>query len=107
MENKEYLQGIRDELEQIYKGEATSEEKESKSFYDYICDDVLDYDFTLNSQKELTGVRLWVTIGGPNVWIDTNDNEIKLAWGTDRESLWLPSEIAQELTDCMREMLEL
>ena len=62
MENKKYLQGIRDELEQIYKGEATSEEKESKSFYDYICDDVLDYDFTLNSQKELTGVRLWVIL---------------------------------------------
>lgn len=105
MENKKYLQGIRESLEALYNGETLTEEGEQKSFYDYICDDVLDYDFTLNSQKELTGVRLYVTLGGPNVWIDTNDNEIKLAWGTDKETLWLPSEIAEELNDCMREIL--
>jgi len=106
MENKKYLQSIREELEAIYKGETLTEEGEQKSFYDYISEDVLDYDFTLNSQKELTGCRLWVTLGGPNVWIDTNDNEIKLAWGTDRESDWLPSEIAEEINDIMREFLQ-
>ena len=107
MENKDYLLGIRKELEQIYNGEATTEDGEEKTFFDYLCDDVLDYDYTVNSQKEITGCRLWVTIGGPNVWIDTNDNEIKLAWGCDRDNLWLPSEIADEITEALRESVVL
>lgn len=97
MENKKYLQGIREELEAIYNGEAKNEEGEAKSFYDFICEDVLDYEITLNSSMEYKSCKLWVTLGGPNVYIDTAEQEIKLAWGCDRESLWLPSGICKEI----------
>lgn len=101
-ENKKYLEGIREELEAIYNGEATNEEGEAASFYDYISD-CLDVEYIINSRKEYKSCKIWVTLGGPNVWIDTDTQEIKLAWGTDRESLWLPSEICEEIDSVMEE----
>lgn len=101
-ENKKYLEGIRAELEAIYNGEATNEEGETASFYDYISD-CLDFEYVINSNKEYKSCKIWVTLGGPNVWIDTDTHEIKLACGTDRESIWLPSEICEEIDEVMSE----
>lgn len=103
MENRKYVEGIRKELEAIYNGEVLNDEGEQASFYDYV-NDVLDYEMTINSLNEYKSCKLFVTLGGPNVWIDTADQEIKLAWGSERESIWLPSEICEEL-DCIMEEL--
>ena len=100
-ENRKYLEGIREEIENYYNG--FEEDGEERSMVDYLSD-VLDYEITLNSSMEYRSCKVWVTIGGPNVWIDTAENEIKLAWGAERDSIWLPSEICEEI-DCYFEEL--
>lgn len=94
-ENKEYLERVREEIREYYNG-FENEEGEQISLYDYFAD-VLDYEYIINSSFEYVSCKVWITLGGPNVWIDTREKEIKLAWGTDRESLYLDYEICDEI----------
>ena len=100
-ENRKYLEGIREEIENYYNG--FEEDGEERSMVDYLSD-VLDYEITLNSMMEYSSCKVWITLGGPNVWIDTAEREIKLAWGGERDSIWLPYEICEEI-DCYFEEL--
>ena len=99
----EMLENIRKEVRSIYEGDATNEDGEAVNFYDYF-NDVLDYEYTINCRREYVGVKVWVTLGGPNIWIDTRDGSICGAWGTERESVWLPSEIAAEIDSIFEEL---
>lgn len=101
-ENKKYLLGIREELEKYYNG-FEDEDGNDVSMFDYL-QDVLDYEILINSSLEYKACKVWITLGGPNVWIDTDCNEIRLAWGADRESLWLPSEICEEIDNYFEEL---
>jgi len=103
-ENRAHLENIREELEAIYNGTAESnEDGEPMNFYDWINAEVLDYEYTVSASGYILGYRFFVTLG-PNIWIDTRNNEIALAWGSERDSLWLPGEIAEEINVCMEEV---
>ena len=109
-ELKTMCKDIREELSRLYKADFTEaeieelqENGEPTSLYDYF-NDVLDYEYTINSDKSYKGVRVWVTLGGPNICIDTNYNEIRGFWGSDRESAWLPSEIAEEIDSIFEDL---
>ena len=97
-ELQNYVESIRKELTAIYNGERTNDDGEQMTVYDYFYD-ALDVEYTYASTGELLGVRVYVTLGGPNVWVDTRAGEISGAWGTDRAAAWLPSEIASEIVD--------
>lgn len=107
-ELKEYCDRIREELNAIYEG--TTEEKnddgEQITLYDYFSD-VLDYEYTIGSNGDFLGVRVYVTLGGPNVWIDTRNGVVAGAWGCDREEVWLPAEICEEIDNVFREYYEM
>lgn len=100
----EYVKRIRDELEAVYNGTTneTNEDGEPVTMWDYFADP-LDYEFTANSSGEYIGVRVYVTLGGPNIWVDTRCSEIAGAWGSDRADIWLPSEIAEEIDEIFAE----
>ena len=102
----DYCNSIFDELNAIYEGRATNDDGEQATFYDYF-EDPLDFEYTISSRGEYLGVRVYVTLGGPNVWIDTRRGEIGGAWGTDRADRWLPSEIADQIDDIFREYYEM
>jgi hypothetical protein len=111
-ELKKYVDGIRDELKALYELDITDEEREEReengepcSLYDYF-NDVLDIEYTIDSRGEYLGARVYVTLGGPNVWIDTREGYVKGAWGTDRAESWIPSEINDEINDIFREYYE-
>ena len=97
-ELQNYLENIYTELNAIYEGRATNDDGEQATFYDYF-EDPLDYEYTIASNGEYLGVRVYVTLGGPNVWIDTRRGEIGVAWETDREDRWLPREIRDEIDE--------
>ena len=63
-----------------------------KSLYDYLTD-ILDFSITIDSQMTYQSCKVWVTLGGPNIWIDTADREVKLAWGMERESVFIDGDI--------------
>lgn len=104
LDTRNYVEGIREELEAIYNG-TTEEERygEQMNIYDYV-NECLDFNITLNSDMTYSSCKLYITLGGPNVWIDTADHEIKLAWGNERDSIWLPSEICEEIDSIMEEL---
>lgn len=118
-ENREYCKRVADELEayaagRMWRDAETGEEKEMDfdaangddeqlSVSDYLAD-VLDYEITINSQMEYKSAKIWVTLGGPNVWIDTAERAVKLAWGTDRAEYALDWDTCDEIDEYMQEL---
>lgn len=96
MTNKQYVENIRKELEKIYDGKALNEDGEQATFYDYF-EDALDIEYTINANRTYKAVTVWITLGGPNVCINTRDHEIQLFWAGERETAWIPSEICDEI----------
>ena len=101
-ENRQYCKNIVDELTTIYNGEMTTEDGETMTLYDHMSD-ILDFEYTIDSRKEYKSVKVWVTLGGPNVWIDTGDSYVRLAWGSDREEYPLPYAVAEEIDSIFEE----
>lgn len=118
-ENREYCKRIAEELEAYVAGrmwrdaetgeekeldfEAANNDDEQLSVSDYLAD-VLDYEITIDSRLEYKSAKIWVTLGGPNVWIDTADKAVKLAWGTDRAEYALDWDTCDEIDEYMQEL---
>lgn len=58
---------------------------EAVDVYDYFSD-CLDIEFRCGSDKEFRSVRIMVTCGGPNIYIDTATKQVELYWWGDRAS---------------------
>lgn len=101
-ENRDYLLRVREEIENYYNG-FENEDGEEVGLYDYLSD-VLDFEITINSSMEYRSCKVWITLGGPNVWIDTAEREIKLAWGGERDSIYLDSDICDEIDAYFEEL---
>lgn len=95
-ENREYCKRVAEELEAIYRGEVQTEDGETMTLYDYFAD-VLDFEYTIDRRKEYRSVKVWVALGGPNVWIDTRTASVNLAWGSDREEFALDYDVRDEI----------
>jgi len=66
-------------------------------------DDVLDCEYTVNNRKEYKSVKVWVTLGGPNVWIDTNTKTVELRWGCDSAFYGIPYDICNYIDEIFQE----
>lgn len=97
-ELQKYVDGIRDDLKAIYNGTTTeqNDDGEPATMYDW-SNDALDYEFTISSTGDVLGVRVYVTLGGPNVWVDTRNGVVGGAWGTDRAEAGLPDAVTEEI----------
>jgi len=47
--------------------------------WDYIKD-VLDIEYTINSDRTFKGARVLIAFGGPNIWINTLTEEVEGYW---------------------------
>jgi desulfoferrodoxin-like iron-binding protein len=129
-ENLKHLESIRNSLEDYYNGVVyrcehcgadvemleneggdlycpmcgeVNDYPEGLSLYDYF-DDVLDINYTLNSNKELISVRLLLAWGGPNIYLDTLRNELTLHWWGDYERLDVDRDICDAVTAVFNEL---
>jgi hypothetical protein len=100
--NLEYCQMICGDLEAAYNGVLQNEEGETITLYDYFSD-VLDFEYTISSSKEYKSVKVWITLGGPNVWIDTSDSYVRLAWGSNRGEWPLAYEVCEAIDSIFEE----
>ena len=105
LENREYCKRIAKEIEECAAGKMVDDDGNQISLYDYLFD-VLDYEFTIDSRKEYVSSKIWVTLGGPNIWIDTAERAVKLAWGSDREEYPLDWDVCNEIDGIMQEIYE-
>lgn len=104
-ENREYCKRVAEEIEEYATGNMTDDNGDGLGLYDYL-NDVLDFEFTVDSRKEYKSAKIWVTLGGPNVWIDTAERAVRLAWGSDREEYPLDWDVCDKIDEIMQEIYE-
>lgn len=98
-ENFDYCKRISEELEQYINGEITDEETgEELSLYDYFSD-VLDFEFIINRDLSYSAVKIYVTLGGPTVWIDTYRGSVELRWANEESRYFLTSDVIDAVND--------
>ena len=104
-ECREYAKRIAEEIEVYYNGTA-NEDGEDVNLYDYFAD-VLDYEAILTSQKTVKSVRIYVTLGGPTCWIDTEDHAVICHWGANQAEYPIDWDLCDELEDIVAECMGL
>lgn len=104
-ENREYCKRIAKEIEEYAAGKMVDDAGNELGLYDYLAN-ALDYEFTVGSRKEYKSAKIWVTLGGPNMWIDTAERAVKLAWATDREEYPLTYDVCDEIDEIMQEIYD-
>ena len=107
-ECREYAQRVAEEIEAIYNGttEEENDDGEKMSLYDYVAD-VLDFSAIVSSQKTIQSVRLYVTLGGPTCYVDTELHAVVCAWGGDREEYALDWDVCEEFESIIAECMEM
>jgi hypothetical protein len=89
-----YLDGVKTDIENC------------DDLYEYF-DDVLDVEYAADSRKRYLGAKIYITLGGPNIWIDTRKKCICGAWGCNDAELPLASDVAYEIDDIFEAYYEL
>jgi len=78
------------------------EDLEDYTLYEYF-NDVLDVEYTVTFNKEYKGVRLMVTCGGPNIYVDTRRGTVDLYWWTEEAHIDLDKEVIEAIDDIYSE----
>lgn len=71
------------------------EEGDLRSYFD----DYLDVDYIVNSSKEYQSARIWVTVGGPGIYIDTEKGSVELTWGGTKASAYFSYNVRDAIDD--------
>lgn len=75
--------------------------------FDQVCEyleDILDYDVRRNSDGSYDSCRVWITMGGPGVFIDTSDGYLKGRWGSTRIDIPLSCDVCNLIDDYIEEL---
>ena len=107
-ECREYAQRVAAEIEAIYNGttEEENDDGERMSLYDYVAD-ALDFSAIVSSQKTIQSIRLYVTLGGPTCYVDTELHAVVCVWGGDREEYLLDWDACDEIENIIAEYMEM
>lgn len=123
-ENRQYCKRITDEIEAYDTGSvwkclgcgetveapaedpetcpSCGEEMEQLGLYDWLAD-ALDVEYTVDNNLDYKAAKIYVTLGGPTVWVDTADRAVKLAWGTDRGEYPLDGDTSAHLDEVLED----
>ena len=81
--------------------EETEENTLEKYFEDY-----LDLSYIINSSKEYESVRVWVALGGPNVYVDTDKGAVVLNWDSTHKEHYIRFDTRDAIDEYFREIYE-
>lgn len=100
---KSHVLSIIDTLNNGFEGYGTENEYGDYQDAFYYLQDVLDFNWVLNSDKTLKGARMLVAFGGPNIWIDTVKGTVEGSWWGDSytDSYDTNSEFARDLDEAL------
>ena len=82
--------------------EILEDDVEPASLFDYF-NDMLDIDYVVDREKHFKGVRIMVTCGGPNIFIDSYRGIVELFWWTEHASAEIPADLCDEINDIFRD----
>lgn len=92
--NRKYLEAVAQELKEAYN---------NGNMIDYINDNVLDHMYIVNSLRQVIGVKLFITLGGSTVWLDTENCTLNISWACESDTIGIYSDICDELNDIFGE----
>lgn len=94
-----YKAYVRGEDEDFY------EENGLENLWDYITD-AYDLVYTKSLQGDFRGCRLVIAFGGPNIYIDTQENRLEGYWaGTKFYKEFDSREVCNEIDDIVKELV--
>ncbi len=82
-----HAEAIADKLDTMYVGELR----------EYFREHELDVEYTvtfMGSDLIVVGAQIWITIGGPTVWVDTREGTVHANHGDDKGTAWLKTTTA-------------
>lgn len=82
-----------------------TDEMEYRGLYDFI-EDALDVEITRGLSGDYRGAKLYMTVGGPTIWVDTKTGFVEGRWGGDSCSKWVDSDAIDELNEAIEELIE-
>lgn len=82
--------------------EEKKEQLESETLESYF-DDALDISYIVNGRKEYESVRVWVTVGGPSVYVDTDKGAVVLNWGGTHSEYYLSGNVRDRIDQIFEE----
>ena len=65
----------------------------------FMMDEVLEIRFIVDSHAEYCGALIYVTLGGPTIWVDTRAHAVKGTWGTESAEWGITSRAVDALDD--------
>lgn len=80
-------------------------ESEPLTLYDYF-NDFLDVEYIIDSSGNYIGSKIYITLGGPTVWIDTRTAEVRLRWASESASYPIDFDIRDEIDSIFEEFYE-
>lgn len=99
---QEYAVRIREELLSYCNGEEINKDVEQSSLHDYLAKNTLNMEAIIASNGAFKACRVYITLGGPACWIDTEERAVKCVWGADSGSAWI-GDVADEVEDIIAE----
>lgn len=94
------MQGIHHDLKLAFEGELKNEDGEPVDLWEYLADG-LARDYRVGPDKTPSACRVFLSLGGPNIWVDTETDSIHGAWGSDREEIYIDSELSDAILESM------
>lgn len=95
-EKRKYLLGVNEDLE-LYMEGIEDEDGETKGIFDYLNEHALDFEITIDSRCTYHSCKVYLTLGGPTVWIDTADMSLNISWGTEKDKILIDNVISDEI----------
>ena len=87
-------------------GEAISEgDIEIADIGDYF-DDFYDVDYVVGSDKKFKACRVLVAFGGPNIYIDTWEQQVQLEWWGKHAEAYIPDDLCEQIDDFFKAIYE-
>lgn len=80
-------------------------EMEYRGLYDFI-NDALDIEVIQGLSGDYRGAKLYMTVGGPTIWVDTQTGFVEGRWATDSCSKWVDSDAIDALNEAIEQLIE-
>lgn len=85
--------------------EEPADEIEYRGIYDFI-NDALDIEVTYSLSGDYRGAKLYMTVSGPAIWVDTQTGFVEGRFAADSYSKWVDSDTIYELDEAIEEIIE-
>ena len=87
------VDGVVDTLNEI-----AARENSREALEEYF-DDVFDIEYRVDGRKEYRSVKVMITCGGPNIYVDTGDAYVRLYWGATEVEAPLSYNAAEKIDE--------